>query len=206
MSIRVILADDHQVFLQGLSNLLSENGVEVAAQTTNRDELPDLIARLRPQVAIVDVSMRGIPIPDLIRELRSTDAPTQVLVLTGSTPYTVADEFLAAGAKGFLLKDNAFESLLEAVQTVAAGGTYVSPEVAAELLTFRGSTSLSLLLTARQREILQLVAAGDTSKCIARKLGIHIKTVDHHRQLIREKLGARSSAEMIRLAKDGRLI
>ena len=204
MSLRIILADDHRVFLDGLCRLLEANGVEVAAVTIDRDELPELIARLRPDVVVVDVSMRGLGIPELIAGMRRSGGSAGVLVLTGSSPYTLAEDLLAAGAKGFLLKDNAFEGILEAIHEVAAGGTYVSPEVATELLGPRNGRPEhnGCALTLRQREILRLVAAGETSKRIASLLGIHVKTVDHHRQLIREKLGARSSAEMVRLAKD----
>lgn len=202
MSIRVILADDHRVFLDGLGRLLSENGVEVVARTTNRDELPELIRELRPDVAIVDVSMHGLSIPELLLKMRDQPEQTAVLVLTGSSPYVIAEDILAAGARGFLLKDNTFDSILVAINTLRDGGTYISPEVSAELLASRVAGPIAFGLTERQREILQLVADGETSKSIARKLGVHIKTVDHHRRLIREKLGARSSAEMVRLAKD----
>ena len=202
MSARVILADDHRVFLDGLSRLLEESGVEVVARTTNRDELPELIRRLRPDVAVVDVSMGGLSIPELLVALRDQDKSPAVLVLTGNSPYAIAEDLLAAGARGFMLKDNTFDSILEAIQTISSGGTYVSAEVAAELLAFRTNAPGTLALTDRQREILRLVAAGDTSKSIARTLGIHIKTVDHHRHHIREKLGARSSAEMVRLAQE----
>ena len=204
MNLRVILADDHRVFLDGLCKLLVASEIDVVASVTDRDELPELIARLRPDVVVVDVSMRGVGIPELIQSLRRSGIATGLLVLTGSSPYTLAEDLLAAGAKGFLLKDNAFEGILEAIHEVAAGGTYVSPEVATELLGPRNGRPEHNggALTLRQREILRLVAAGETSKRIAALLGIHVKTVDHHRQLIREKLGARSSAEMVRLAKD----
>ena len=200
--LRVILADDHRVLLEGLSQLLSESGIEVLAHTTDRDELPALIARLQPDVAIVDVSMPGMVIADLIATLRQDDLATPVLVLTGSAPWSLAMDLLAAGAKGYLLKDHAFESLIDAVRAIAGGGTYVSPEVVSEYLKPRPSAAHAVILTGRQQEILALVAEGETSKRIAGRLGIQTKTVEHHRQLIRAKLGARSSAEMVRVAKD----
>jgi two-component system NarL family response regulator len=206
MTTRVILADDHQVFLEGLTRLLVENGAEVAACTRDRDELLELIRRHRPQVAVVDISMPGLSIPQLLAALGAEGAETAVLVLTGSAAYTAAEDFLAAGAKGFLLKDHAFDTILAAIAALAQGRCYVSPEIAGELLAARRRGAAEVVLTSRQLEILRLVAAGDTNKRIAGKLGLHYKTVDAHRQRIREKLGARSTAEMIRRAQERGLL
>ena len=118
----------------------------------------------------------------------------------------MAEEMLRAGARGYLLKENAFDEILMAIRSVAAGQTYVSSQLAGPLLRREDGPSTDLQWTARQLAILRLVAAGETTKQIAAKLGIHVKTVDHHRHRIREKLSAKSSAEMVSVAKNRGLI
>ncbi|MBW3598995.1 MAG: response regulator transcription factor, partial [Planctomycetes bacterium] len=146
MKTRVILADDHRVFLEGLVRLLQENGVEVAACTTDRNELLGLIREHRPHVAVVDISMPGENIPQLLATLAEENAQTAVLVLTGSSAYAAAEELLAAGARGFMLKDDAFEAILTAIRTITQGRSYISPEVAADLLAAKRSPSPEIVL------------------------------------------------------------
>jgi DNA-binding NarL/FixJ family response regulator len=206
MTIRVVLADDHEIFLQGLSSLLQSPEINVIASTRNRDELLEIIVQEQPDVAVVDFSMPGINIPQLLAILREQKIPTAVAVLTGSDKPGLAQELLTAGTRGFLLKEYAFESLLEAIQTIVAGNSFVSPQAACDLLALQSNHTPKPSLTRRQLEILRMVAEGDTSKHIASKLGLHVKTVDNHRHAIREKLGVHSSAEMVRVAKELQLI
>ena len=206
MSIRVALADDHEIVLEGLSTMLAAKEVDVVAATQHRDELLEILRRERPDVAVVDLAMPGVSIPQLLAMLDAEQIPTALLVLTGTDEPEVAREILAAGARGYLLKDHAFDTLFAAIQAVLSGATYVDPQVAGQLLTGTGTVPQAAILTPRQLEILRLVAAGHTSKNIAGRLGIHIKTVDNHRHAIRQILGVHSTAEMVRVAKEKQLI
>lgn len=208
MPIRVMLADDHAILLEGLRTLIESAGFEVAGTATDRDRLLEMVLEDPPDVAVVDIEMPGVNLVQLLAVLREKRAATKVLVLTGTDGRDVA-ELMAAGAGGYTLKQHAFDELVTAVRTVAEGRTYISPQVAAELIrsTQSGSPAQSPeTLTTRQLEVLRLVAAGHTSRRIAGKLGIHLKTVDNHRRLLRERLGVQSTAEMIRVAKERGLI
>jgi DNA-binding NarL/FixJ family response regulator len=201
-----MLADDHQVFCEGLAAMISAAGIEVVGLTGDRDELFELVVQTPPDVAVVDVSMPGISIRQLLSMLRQRQIPTQVLILTGDADPQLAEEMLQAGARGLMLKEHAFEAILLAIRSVAEGQSYVSPQLAGTMLRRRDGPVSSETWTDRQLEILRLVAAGDTSQRIARKLGIHIKTVENHRQRIRQKLGVHSVAEMVRVAKERGLV
>jgi DNA-binding NarL/FixJ family response regulator len=133
-SMRVVLADDHQVFLQGLSTLLESQGVEVAGQTTDRDELLDLLERERPDVAVVDVSMPGVAVQQMMALLREKEIDTAVLILNCYDEPDCALDMLAAGAQGYVLKEHAFEDILAAIQAVGSGKKFVSPQIASEVL------------------------------------------------------------------------
>ena len=204
--IQTILADDHEVFRQGLAGLFTKHGIEVVGLTGDRDRLLELILQERPDVAVIDVSMPGISIPELLSIISQRQIPTHVLVLTADHQPQMAEEMLQAGARGYLLKENAFDEILLALQSVAAGRTYVSSHLTGPLLRRKDVATTDLQWTARQLAILRMVAAGETTMQIAAKLQIHIKTVDSHRLRLREKLGAKSAAEMISLAKDRGLI
>lgn len=208
MPIRVMLADDHQVFLQGLVSLMRSAKVELAGVANDRDQLLQMILDDPPDVAVVDIGMPGVNIAQLLRVLRQRHVRTGVLVLTGNEGEFV-EPLMAAGAMGYMLKEHAFEDLLTAIRAVADGKTFISPQVAAQLLVStnkNNSAPAVATVTVRQLEILRLVASGDTSKRIAKKLSIHIKTVDNHRRMLRDRLGVHSTAEMIRVAKEDGLI
>ena len=208
MPIRVMLADDHQVFVQGLASLIHSANVELAGIANDRDQLLRMILADPPDVAVIDIGMPGVNIVQLLAVLRERHVRTSVLILTGDGGDFV-EPLMAAGAMGYMLKEHAFEDLLKAIRAVADGKTFISPQVAAQLL---GSTKnrpahqAAPVLTSRQLEILRLIASGDTSKRIGNKLGIHIKTVDNHRRTLRDKLRVSSTAEMIRVANECGLI
>jgi len=202
--IRVAIADDHRVFTQGLAALVGGEGFEVTFITASRDELAESLLADPADVALVDLAMPGIGILDLLAILRQRHSPTRLLILTAEDDAAVARDLLEAGVAGYLLKEHAFDDIVAGIRAVAAGKSFVSPGIAGQLLQ-GGSRRTdqrqkATALTTRQLEILRLVAAGDTSKRIARKLGLHVKTVDNHRSQIRQKLGVHSSAEMIRVA------
>ena len=200
--IQTILADDHEVFRQGIAALVAAHGIDIVATTGDRDQLLDLILQEHPDVVVIDISMPGISIPELLSTLRRRQISTQVLVLTSNHEPQMAEEMLRAGARGYVLKENAFQEVLLAIQSVAAGQTYVSSQLTGPLLLRKVDPTADMEFTARQLAILRLVAAGKTTRQIAVELRVHVKTVDNHRHRIREKLDAKSSSEMISLAKD----
>jgi DNA-binding NarL/FixJ family response regulator len=165
-----------------------------------------MIREHAPEVAVLDVSMPGASIPLILADIAERALPTRVLVLTGNNEPSRAAETLAAGAHGFLLKDNAFDDVAKAIRVLAGGGTYIDPQIASQLLQVAPGVKAAASLTGRQLEILRMVAAGHTSRRIAGHFGLHVKTIDNHRQRIREKLGVKSAAEMIRVAKERGLI
>jgi len=162
----------------------------VVATTNNRDELLEIICREQPDIAVVDYSMPGVNIPQLLGILRERHISTAILALTGNDEASVAEEIFSAGARGYLLKNHAFELLLAAVQMILSEKTYICPQVAGELLAGQGTTPRAKTLSIRQLEILQLVAEGHTSKHIAGQLELHVKTVDNHRSGHPPKIGS----------------
>lgn len=208
MPIRVMLADDHQVFVQGLASLLQSAGMDVLGTASDRSQLLQMILADPPNVSVVDIGMPGVSISQMLTVLRDRNVQTALLVLTGSEGEFV-EELLAAGVRGYMLKEHAFEELRTAIRAVAAGKIHISPQVASELILYKNmpsTVSTKLTLTARQLEILRLIAAGHTSKRIASQLGIHIKTVDNHRHMLRDRLSVNSTAELIRVAMEHGLI
>jgi len=197
--LRVVLADDHALFRQGLCALLrSVADLELAGQAANGRELEDLLARLRPDVAVVDVAM---PEHDLVRALAEWHRrgwTTRVVALTQHGEPAVARPVLAAGVDGYVLKENAFEDLLAAIRAVAAGRRFVSPSLAARLLQELADSAG--VLSPREQQILRLIAAGRANKQIARQLGISIDTVRTHRNRLMEKLDLHCVADLTRYA------
>lgn len=202
-ALRIVVADDHQVFADGLVQLLQSEGLQIVATTNDRDELLDLLRGQPVDVAVVDVAMPGIPIPDLVSRLDEAGIAARIVVLTGKDEPRLAENLLAAGVPGYVLKEQAFDELLLAIRTVHQGRRFVCPRIMETLWAHRGENHG---LSPRQLEVLRLVAAGDTSKRIARKLGIQESTVAKHRDHIREKLGVQSAAEMIRVASERGLL
>ncbi len=206
--IRIVIADDHQVFAQGLATLINDIGMQVTAVTDNRDDLLKILAADAVDVAIVDLAMPGIEIIDLLQALNEQDISTRLLVLTADDDPYLAMKLLEAGIQGYLLKEHTFDEIALGIRAVYTGKSYVSSQLASKVLRGKANGVDHKLdeLTDRQRQILQLVADGDTSKRIARKLGLHVKTIDNHRDRIRHKLSVRSSAEMIRVAGERGLL
>lgn len=207
MTIRVLLADDHKIVREGLSSLLErEPDFEVIALADNGRMAVQLAGELRPDVAVIDIAMPEMNGIEAIRRISRENPAIMVLALSMHSARRFVVEALAAGAKGYLLKDCAAEELVRAIRTVAGKETYLCPK-AAELivkdymkrLPESAPTSDSLLST-RENEVLQLIAEGQNTKEIAFTLAISIKTVETHRQQIMKKLNLHSVAELTRYA------
>lgn len=200
MSIRLVLADDHQVVVDGLRGLLdNEPDMEVVGQAANGRQAVAIAKELVPDVVILDVTMPDLNGVCAAREIARRVPGAKVLALSMHSGKEFVQDMLQAGAAGYVVKSAPAEEVVEAVRMVAAGGTYVSAEVA-EYAEGSGAVERAPRLSDREREVLQLVAEGLTSKEIGARLHVSSKTVDWHRQSIMDKLGIRSIAELTKYA------
>lgn len=204
---RILVIDDHTLIRSGIRSLLESANIEVVGEAGDATDAARLVAELEPDVVLMDVGMPKLNGIEGVRQIIAAVPTARVLMLSMHADDQYVLESLRAGAAGYVLKDAAFSELIEAIQTVAAGKTYLAPELS-ELVTTdyirrgRGraeSTGLDKL-SARERQVLQLVATGYSSAEIAAELHISVRTVDTHRLHIMDKLGIRSIAELTKFA------
>jgi DNA-binding NarL/FixJ family response regulator len=212
--IRVLVADDHAIVRTGIRHVLEgEPGFEVVGEASNGTEALALALELRPDVALLDISMPGVSGLQATAELRNRCPVTRVLMLSmhDNTEYVL--ESVRAGAHGYLLKDTAATELRGAIRAVWGGESYFSPPIASRLsAVVRGDADaespqgLLAQLTGREREVLVGVTRGLTNKEIAAQLGISHRTVETHRESLMKKLRLRSVAELTRFALEAGLL
>jgi DNA-binding NarL/FixJ family response regulator len=206
MPIRTLVADDHRIVRESLVALLEASGTcEVVAQAADGFEAVELALRLRPQVAILDISMPRLNGIEVVRRLRAELPETRTLVLTMHEEEEYVLHVVRAGASGYLLKDSATSELLQAVRDLHAGRGHFGPYAARVLAEQVHQPRRDLddpygRLTAREREVFHLVIEGRTSKEVARALTISTKTAENHRAHVMEKLGAHNTADLVRYA------
>lgn len=205
--IRVIIADDHKLLRQGLCSLLEpEAGIEVVEQAANGREAEELARTTEPDVVVMDIAMPDANGAVATGRILDATEHTRVLALSAHAERTYVARMLDAGAGGYLTKDCAADELVDAIEVVWEGNTYLSPSVAGtvvkEYLLRRESQEQgpAEALTERQREVLQLLAEGKTTGMVARQLGISPKTVGSHRQNIMKKLDCHSIPELVKYA------
>jgi len=205
-SIAVLLVDDHTVVRKGIRRLLEDDErIRVVAEASNGRDALELAQRLKPDVAIVDVGLPLLNGIELTRQLKAVCERTAVLVLSMHADPAYVRRALQAGAKGYLLKDAEDQDLVRAVLAVSSGSSYFSPAVSNVLLEgfLEGSEELDEelgRLSDREREVLQLVAEGKSSKEIAQILDLSVSTVESHRKHIMEKLNLHNTAAVVRFA------
>ena len=206
--LRVVIADDHDLVRQGLRALLERpSDIAVVGEAKNGDEAVDLAARLRPDVLVTDLAMPGFSGLHAAEQLRVLGLPTAVVVVSMYRDAAHVRQALLAGARGFVPKDASADELVQAVRVLARGGTFLSPSFSGEvLLRIMGVSGREPAgdpgeaLTPRERQVLQLIAGGHTSKSIARALGVSVKTVERHRANLMAKLGAHGVAALVQVA------
>ena len=202
MTIRVVLADDHQLVRQSLKALLEREGFQVAGEASDGQEALRLVPNVSPDVAILDISMPILNGLDAARELKKSSPRTKTILLTQHDEDQYVTEALRAGVRGYVLKNQAATDLVHAIQQVSRGEIYLSPSISRTVVeAFLSKTALPTdPLTSRERQILQLIGEGKSSKEIAALLGISIKTAESHRTRLMRKLDIHELASLVRYA------
>ena len=215
MPLRILLAEDEQIVRQGVRALLEQAGFEVVAEASDGREAIHLTERLRPDVAVLDLAMPHLNGTGAARQLARVAPGTRIVVLTAHAGEEHVIAALEAGIKGYVLKTEAMADLVRALHEVARGHTYLSPGISRTLVDAYLSPGISATvveaglgkreraadpLTPREKQVLQLIAEGKTTKEIAQVLGISVKTAEFHRSRLMRKLGLHETASVVRYA------
>ncbi len=204
-TIRIVLADDHQVVRSGLRLLLdAEEGIEVVAEASDIDGARRYVRGHHPAVLVLDLNMPGGSSLEAIPLIREESPETQIVVLTMQQEPAFAREALSAGALGYVLKEAADEELVEAVRNAAAGEQYLNPRLGARIAAAPSGPPDDL--SEREAEVLRLIALGHTNAEIAQQLYLSVRTVETHRAHIQQKLGVSTRAELVGYALERGLV
>lgn len=205
-TMRVLVADDHTMVRESLVAVLqAQDDVEVVAQAADGLEAVERACVTHPDVVVADLSMPRLSGLEVVRRLREAMPNTRVLVLTMHQEDEYVLQAVRAGAAGYLVKDSAAAELVDAVRCLYAGRDYFGPQASRALAQQvqnpeRGGADPYGQLTAREREVFHLIAEGFTTKEVARRLGISVKTAENHRGRVLAKLDVRNTAELVRYA------
>ncbi|MCS7042919.1 MAG: response regulator transcription factor [Bryobacteraceae bacterium] len=201
--IRVLLADDHAILRKGIGMLInSQPDMELAAEAASGEEVVREALRIVPDIVVMDVSMPDSNGIEATRRILAAEPRVRVIGLSMYKDAVYVRELLRAGASGYLVKDCDDAELLLAIRAVARGEAYLSPAVTSAVLTdYRRSVSNPVdLLTAREREVLVMIAEGKTNKEIANALGLSVYTVESYRGSLMEKLNLHNTGDIVRFA------
>ena len=198
----ILLADDHPMFRQGLKALLEREGFEVLAEAADGHKAVRLARQLNPTVAVLDLGMPLLNGIDAARDIHKHAPETEVVLLTMYEEEAYVLEALRAGIRGYVLKAQAAADLVVAIREVMRGAVYLSPGISKTVVdAYMGKSELPPdPLTDRERQVLQLVAEGKTTKGVAEILGLSVKTADSHRTRIMQKLQIHETASLVRYA------
>jgi DNA-binding NarL/FixJ family response regulator len=197
---RILLADDHRIVAEGLKSLLAEE-FELAGLVEDGRALVKAARELRPDAIVADISMPHLNGIEALALLKQDNPAVRVVFLTMHRDTAYARRALALGAAGFVLKHSAPAELVLALRAALQGRTFITPDLAAELVRTAGQAADPVAaITPRQREILELLAQGKSAKEIASALGLSARTVEDHKYRLMESLGVDNSAELIRFA------
>jgi DNA-binding NarL/FixJ family response regulator len=203
---KILLVDDHGIIREGLSKLLQQAGHEVVGEATDGRSAVKLAAELEPDLIVMDIGMAGMNGIDATREIVTRRPTTRVVALSMHSDPTYVARMLQAGARGYLLKESAFDELVDAIDECQRGGIYLSRKITGVVVgdyldrMTDAPKPPPVSLTPKEREVLQLVAEGKSTKEIAKLLFISVKTVETHRQNIMNRIGIRSIAQLTKYA------
>jgi DNA-binding NarL/FixJ family response regulator len=202
MPIRVVLADDHILVRQSLRSLLEREGIQVAGEASDGQELVGVAANLRPDVAVVDIGMPLMNGVEAAIELHRSSPQTRTILLTRHDEDQYVTEALRAGVKGYVLKNQAANDLIHAIHQVCRGGFYLSPSISQTVVDAYLSKAVTPPdpLTSRERQVLQLISEGKSTRDVACLLGISAKTAESHRSRLMRKLDIHETASLVRYA------
>lgn len=211
--IRVVLADDHHLVRQGVRALLERAGdLQVLGEAADGQAALELVARLTPDVLVMDISMPRLDGTQALARMRALGLATRTIILSMHSDLTLIQQVLRAGAKGYLLKSSVGEELLLAIRAAHQGQLYLTPAVSAALVepfleqADDPATTLADQLSPREREVLQLIVEGHTSRAIAETLQVSPKTIDKERASLMTKLGVHDLAGLVRTAIKHKLV
>lgn len=199
---RVLLAEDHQIVRQGVRSLLEKAGHEVVGEASDGQEAVQLARTLLPDIAVLDVAMPRMNGLDTAREIRSLSPKTKTILLTMYTDKAYILDAIKVGAKGYVVKTEAADDLIRAIREISRGEIYLSPSIANSFVgAYLADSQLPAdTLTRRERQVLHLIAEGNTTKEIAHQLNISFKTADSHRSHLMRKLDLHDIAGLVRYA------
>jgi len=207
VSIRIILADDHKLFCEGLLSMLEgQSDLEVIATAPDGNTVANLARELSPDMVIVDIGMPNLNGIEAARRIAAENPSIKIIALSMHSDKRFVAEMFKAGASAYILKDCVFEELISAIHSVMEGNPYVSPALTKMVIKdyiknlHQDNSSAFEVLTAREREVLQLLAEGKTTRQIASSLFVSEKTVESHRRQVMRKLGINSVAGLIKYA------
>jgi two-component system, NarL family, response regulator NreC len=206
MALQILVTDDHQLLREGLRSLLESQGFRVTGEAAEGRTAVKLAKTLQPDAVIIDISMPGLNGIDATKQIHQDCPEVKVIVLSMRSDSRAVLEAFAAGASAYLLKEAAFEEVVVALKVAMQGKTYLSPAIAHLVVRHSvehwsaGSGQMRRGISGREREILQLVAEGRSSKEMAASLYVSVKTIETHRKQIMDKLNLHSIAELTKYA------
>jgi two-component system, NarL family, response regulator NreC len=202
MPASILLADDHALIRQGLRALLERQGCRIVGEAANGQEALRSVENAQPEIAILDISMPILNGIDAARELKKSSPKTKVILLTQHDEDQYVTDALRAGVKGYVLKSQAADDLVHAIREVSKGSVYLSPKISRAVVdAYLSKARLSAdPLSGRERQVLQLVGEGKSTKDVAAVLGISVKTAESHRARLMKKLDIHETASLVRYA------
>ena len=207
MTTKILIADDHEILRQGISSLIKEcEDMQVVGEANNGLTAVEMARKLKPDVVLMDVTMSGLDGIEATLQIKSELPEVKVLALTMHAEREIVLNMIKAGASGYMLKECAFEDLINAIKTLAAGQSYLCPQIASIVLNGIAKDGLEfvdgnrVIFTLRENQILQLLTGGESAKQIASEVGLSVKTVEAIRRHVMEKAAVNNLADLTKFA------